>query len=849
MKFNLLKKWKHARGFGLVILSCLLLCGCTNMASVADGQGSAATGDGEEISSTTEGKESSSDENGKESGGIGVVKDIVDVIGRDGEAGPLFDDETIFRDVENGKELAGILNEIVAGGQMYPVKAPEAWNEFTISAQTKKGSMEIRKVNIDGQSALRIGNVYYPYDERLERFAPAKDLTNDVISRLVNQSIQCDEPKEDMDYVNLAEKLVFSWLDTLKTEEGKYALKEYTPDHTTLEAKGYVGNGTEFCATVYFKTDIRNDDSAFYSENGYDTFYHYYYGPMVYVRCHYENGHCEVVGYDGAYLAGLAEDLNGTSAGTGTYPTFWEFYDDKENLEKLMKEANEPRAAEAVAGSPIMLADGQIGYVFICPRNGVTWDENGKSYGVYDNYFSTVQEATYSSPIDYKDGSGACTEQYGKSFDLIWDDYNGDGNPEYAIKQDAEDEDENGARYEVRCMSNDMTPRSRRFDFYMAGRHEECIHLQMTNSGAVIWDLVDGVMTPNKSVDDFRMYSRRYYLPGNMRGYTDEQEIQCFFWNNTDKEVSTGSTYYVEYLDGNKWEKVSEEKKIKSVKCPAYRDVTLSFDISDIPRKNGEYRIVLGEEKVCGGFYLRGGRVSARLLQDETSVTIVNDGTASLRIYDLCWVKDGVVAGRIENGGRRDFGVVPAGEKKRIELSPMSTFDGLYSVRADVGTILESEPVEYRYVRYFGDAEISEQDGKLVLTVDVNEDVTGQAVVEWFTENDWKETQLRTENLELKAGKQEIVFIDRAELELNSEEYAEFYQEFYQGLKEELKKAEEEGMLDELSEEEREQYKKLAEMDKEELYYQLTGSVPVETLFTAPLRIKIADEYIYVNVP
>ena len=136
-----------------------------------------------------------------------------------------------------------------------------------------------------------------------------------------------------------------------------------------------------------------------------------------------------------------------------------------------------------------------------------------------------------------------------------------------------------------------------------------------------------------------------------------------------------------------------------------------------------------------------------------------------------------------------------------------------------------------------------------MLTVDVNEDVTGQAVVEWFTENDWKETQLRTENLELKAGKQEIVFIDWAELELNSEEYAEFYQEFYQGLKEELKKAEEEGMLDELSEEERKQYKKLAEMDKEELYYQLTGSVPVETLFTAPLRIKIADEYIYVNVP
>ena len=797
----------------LVILFCLILCACTNAAHLADEQGGAGTGGTEEVSSTTE-------ENGS-------------------------DETRILQNTDDDTELTGLLNEIMEGGQLYPVKAREAWKEFTISAVTKKGNTTICKVNIDGQSALRIGNTYYPYDERLERFAPAEDQTDDVISRLLSQSVPCDEPVDDMDYVNLAEKLVYSWLDTLKTETGRFRLEKYTPDYTTLEAKGYVGNGTEFCASVYFKTDIADDNSAFYSKDGYDTFYHYYYGPMVYVRCHYENGHCEVVDYDGSYLAGLTSDLNGTSAGTDPYPTFWEFYDDKENLEKLMKEANEPRAAEAVAGSPIMLADGQIGYVFICPRDNVTWEQEGKSCGVYDNYFRTSQKDTYSSPIDYKDGSGACVEQYGKSFELIWDDYNGDGNPEYAIKQDAEDEDENGARYEVRCMSNDMTPRSSRFDFYMAGRHEESIHLQMTDAGVVIWDLRYGVMTPNKSVDDLRMYSQRYYLPGNMRGYTDEQEIQCFFWNNTDKEVSTGSSYHVERLDGNEWVKVSEERKIKSVKCPAYRDVTLSFDISGIPRTSGEYRIVLGKEEVCGGFYLRGGRVSARILQDKASVTIFNDGTASLRIYDLCWVKDGEVAGRIESDSGRDFGIVPAGGQKRIELSPLSTFDGKYSVRADVGTILESEPVEYRYVRYFGDAEVSQRDGKLVLTVDVKEEVTGDAHIAWFTENDWKETGLERENLELKVGKQEIVFAYGAEMDPHSEEYEAFYRSFMGA----LKQAEEDGRLDELSEEEREEYNKVVEMNKEELYYYLSGTVPVDALLAAPLRIQIADEYIYVNVP
>ena len=565
---------------------------------------------------------------------------------------------------------------------------------------------------------------------------------------------------------------------------------------------------------------------------------------MVYVRCHYENGHCQVVDYDDAFQAGLISDLNGTSAGTGAYPTFWEFYDDKENLEKLMKEANEPHAVDAVAGSPIMLADGQIGYVFICPREGVTWEQEGKTYGVFDNYFRTTQEATYSSPIDYKDGTGACSEQYGASFDLIWDDYNCDGNPEYAIKQDAEDEDENGARYEVRCMSNDMTPRSTRFDFYMAGRHEECIHLQMTERGVVIWELENGVMTPNQSVDNYRMYSRRYYLPGNMRGYTDEQEIQCFFWNNTNKEVSTGSTYHIERLDGNEWIKVSDERSIKSEKCPAYRDVTLTFDISGIQRINGEYRIVLGKEQVCGGFYIQGERVSARLQQDETSVTIINDGTASLRIYDLCWVKDGEVVGKIENNGRKDFGIVPAGGQKKIEIYPLSTFDGKYSVRVDAGTILESEPVEYSYIRYFGDAQVSQRDGNLVLTVDVKEDVTGDVIVQWFTENDWEETQFGIEDLELKAGTQEIVLVDPLVAAMESEEYEEYYQRFM----EELKKAVEEGFLETLSEEEQELYRKALGMTKEELYYFITGAVHMETILEAPLRIKIAGEYVYVNI-
>ena len=763
--------------------------------------------------------------------------------GTAGNTAPLFNDKTDFIDVEDSAKLSALLNEIMAGGQLYPVKTQEIPTSFSISAETETGYILIRKVNIDGEDALRIGNSYYPYDKRLDQYAPASADKDDVINRLLDQSIKCNEPKDEMDYVIMAEKLVYAWLDTLKNEKGRYKLKKYTPQYTVIEAMGFVGYGTEFCASVYFSTNINDDDSAFYSKDGYDTFYHYYNGPMVYVRCHYENGRCNVVDYDDAFQADLTADLNGIAEGTGDYPTFWEFYDDTANLKNLMKKIPYSRSEGVAAASPIMLADGRIGYVEICPRDGITWKQGGKSYGVYDNYFSDTKTDTYSSPIDYKDGSGACTEQYDKSFDLIWDDYNGDGNPEYAIKQDAQDEDKKGARYEVRCMSNDMTPRSTRFDFYMAGRHEECIHLQMTEWGTVIWSLENGKMTPNQSIDKYRMYSRRYYLPGNLHGYTDEKKIKCFFWNNTAKKVSTGNRYHIEYFNGDKWVKVSKNKKIKNVKCPAYRDVTLTFDISGITRTPGEYRIVLGKgkRKVYGGFYIRGDRVSARIQQDEGSITIINDGTASLRLNELCWIKDGKPAGNIDLPDIENSNVIAAGKTKVISPTPPANFDGKYSIRADVGIILETKPIEYKYIRYFGDAEVSERDGNLVLTVDVKNDVTGDAQVEWFTGTDWEETQFEDTALDLKAGKQEIVFTDRIAAYKDSEDYDSFYQVFMA----QLEAAKESGKL---SATEQNEYEKIIKMDKEELYYYLSGATPVGTLVKAPLRISVAGEYIYINI-
>ena len=93
MIFHLMKEKKRIRYINLFILLCLFFCACTNMAPVADEQGGTVTEDTEEIGSI----KSSDDPDGNiGAGGIGKL------IGN--EATLLFDDETIFQDVDDGAD-------------------------------------------------------------------------------------------------------------------------------------------------------------------------------------------------------------------------------------------------------------------------------------------------------------------------------------------------------------------------------------------------------------------------------------------------------------------------------------------------------------------------------------------------------------------------------------------------------------------------------------------------------------------------------------------------------------------------------------------------------------------------
>ncbi|MBQ3843078.1 MAG: hypothetical protein II820_10355 [Ruminiclostridium sp.] len=619
---------------------------------------------------------------------------------------------------------------------------------YTINGNSDNGYFSVSLVNGQFYDFFRINDNYYPVNKVLDsvcRKLIDTDGTEDKIpDRMLKYRLQCSEPKTDKAYMTCAKALVGRWLDTLKTETGEYKLTSYSFNNETLPTEndavrgvGLISGGREFCCTVGFDTQGTGKNSVFTipENSGYNRFYDYYSGALVVVRCRWENGICRIVDY-GRGEKYLTEGLNGIRTDSPAYDTLFDFYRDTKTVEKMDKAvvykttSNQTKAAS----SPIYMADGRIGYVAIYPRTYVKTGKDGIKTAVYDNaFFGEDRKSTYSSPVDYKDGEGAQKENFHETFSLVFDDYNGDGNADFALKQSASDETKDGARYEVRCMSNDITPRGERFSFFMAGRTEESIRLQHIDGGRYVYWSKDknGKLTPNAEIDDYRMYSERYYLPAKLRAYDDEDKIYCFFWNNTSKDVKVGGKYHIEYNKNGNWVDVSKNRKLAETTAKAYRDTELKFNISGIKRTPGEYRIVMkvGNKTVYGGFYI-GGTGSAISVSaesrtipagaDHIEFTVKNTGTEPVRISEAYIASDGTKVTELTVGDS----LVPAGEEKNFaaELGKALTA-GKYTIKIPYGAKTASYAISVKNVKdsaltfFGGKCTASLTDGKLDITV------------------------------------------------------------------------------------------------------------------------------------
>ena len=305
------------------------------------------------------------------------------------------------------------------------------------------------------------------------------------------------------------------------------------------------------------------------------------------------------------------------------------------------------------------LANGEIYFLVIGPMDDIYCVENGDKIGgpMRQAFYTRSRKDGYTSPVCYdQENRQPKWIEFSKDFKLVFDDYNGDGNPDYAIKVGG---DANGTVYYLECMDYIGWPSASRGEIYVYGRFEDSIRFQIVESGKIavpvktdsgvemrIFGITDKNGTGRDgSVDDHRLYSQRYYMPNAFNSYSaGTGKIIFNAWNNTDKNAEFGGDFTIERETDNGWEEISRGV-CETVSVPAYNCGELSVDVSGISASvRSEYRVVMtvNGKKIYGGFYMGGGEAPTVLaisggepLPDnriEMKFTVENTGAATARV-------------------------------------------------------------------------------------------------------------------------------------------------------------------------------------------------------------------------
>lgn len=728
-------------------------------------------------------------------------------------------------------------------------------------------------------------------EELFERycFSDTADNREEYVSpedRLVGLSVECDEPTKNEDYLNVARQLVGKWLDSLKDEEGEYKLKSYAftddiGENRVFQGDGYVNGGREFVCYVGFDAS-EDEDTVFYAAGTYDTFYHYYFGPGVLARFRWENGVCTLIDYDSAFALltsdGITDGLYGIGKTETEYKTFYDFMNDSENVEEWLNNGMHSHLCSyRVSHNVMQLTNGMIVYMDIGtgPRP--------KEYGVFvesdmsQYYYDSEGDAKYSSPVDFIDGSGAVVMKYRKGFSVLFDDYNHDGNPDYAIRINS---DIYGSTYDIRCMDCSGTPWEDSMEIYLYDQFDESIRLQVSDSGKILTldyneeggleykeiGFTDKSNASREKVSpeafmDYRMYSQKFFLPEELRAYeTGESEIICYFWNNTNEAVTAGGKYSIQRKNGSKWETVVSDKRIDEKTVGAQGYTELSFDGSEITDDGlSLYRIKtdVNGKTIYGGFYM-GNTAKAELIisserypegSSEVSVTVKNNGIGTIypdaaAVYRddklLCEIPKNKLA-KIESGSAEAFTV----SKEDIKGDFTA---GKYSVVVKAGETealgkIEVIPVPKEALYYFPESTKAEIKGdELILNLTNNvwnkkNAVIGLSGIMVLKDGVWYTTTYISNdyyNIDIPYRKTEKLVFTNSNYALN----------FLRKNFEELKESEY------ISEEER---KKMENMTYEEYVREVLGFNSAEAGDLCRIVISVENspytEYVYFNMP
>ena len=526
-----------------------------------------------------------------------------------------------------------------------PKELGNVWDygSFTLELDGKEHYIQLVRDRNETYVSLE-GGAEYPYTDSMRElfttYYAGKEVTSgSVVSyenpeeELIGLSMACEEPKNHEEYLNTARAVVKPWLDSLQERTDEYRLPSYTftdrlAENREFHGDGMVNGGREFVCYVGFDTTKEEEDTVFFAEGTYDTFYHYYFGPGILARFRWEDGVCTLTDYDEAFAMltsdRLKDGLYGISEEESKYKTFYDFMNDTENVSQWLEQGYRSRLCSyRVSHNVMMLANGKVIFMDIGNSSRPEYDGDMVTTDMGQYYYDAEGDEKYSSPVDFIDGQGAVVMTYREGFPVVYDDYNHDGNPDFCLRISSDDK---GSTYDVRCMDINGTPWEDDREIYIYGAFEESIRLQVYNGNSILMPIEDGDgriifkeqwLFEDKSkathpdvtdepLDDYRMYSQKFYLPEGLRLYSaEDEEVICYFWNNTGKDVTLQKEYEIQRKNGEIWESV-ETGTMEEVTIKGYESGELSFDITGIPSQEmALYRVktYVGDVPVYGGFY------------------------------------------------------------------------------------------------------------------------------------------------------------------------------------------------------------------------------------------------------
>ncbi|MBR4083610.1 MAG: hypothetical protein IKK33_04930 [Lachnospiraceae bacterium] len=526
-----------------------------------------------------------------------------------------------------------------------PKELGNVWDygSFTLELDGKEHYIQLVRDRNETYVSLE-GGAEYPYTDSMRElfttYYAGKEVTSGSVvtyenpeEELIGLSMACEEPKNHEEYLNTARAVVKPWLDSLQERTDEYRLPSYTftdrlAENREFHGDGMVNGGREFVCYVGFETTKEEEDTVFFAEGTYDTFYHYYFGPGILARFRWEGGVCTLTDYDEAFAMltsdRLKDGLYGISEEESEYKTFYDFMNDTENVSQWLEQEYRSRLCSyRVSHNVMMLANGKVIFMDIGNSSRPEYDGDMVTTDMGQYYYDAEGDEKYSSPVDFIDGQGAVVMTYREGFPVVYDDYNHDGNPDFCLRISSDDK---GSTYDVRCMDINGTPWEDDREIYIYGAFEESIRLQVYNGNSILMPIEDGDgriifkeqwLFEDKSkathpdvtdepLDDYRMYSQKFYLPEGLRLYSaEDEEVICYFWNNTGKDVTLQKEYEIQRKNGEIWESV-ETGTMEEVTIKGYESGELSFDITGIPSQEmALYRVktYVGDVPVYGGFY------------------------------------------------------------------------------------------------------------------------------------------------------------------------------------------------------------------------------------------------------